>query len=252
MSDNFVNNINKYLDVYQFETVLPGCKKKVKFKPLVTKQLKGLLVYKDENDPAKLEEALDYLLLGSIIDEDFNINDLYLQDRHFLLLEIRKRTMGSGYKFTYKCPDCKSQSLKTINLDNLEVIQYPDKVDDIVKLDDNLKVRLKHITRGEQKEAYKKLESGVLDDNRLFDVNVISNACSIVSIFTPEGEDSNINIDQKIYFIENIPRGMYEKITEWLSKNEFGLKFNVKIKCNNPECNKEKEVDVPFDSFFFT
>ena len=249
------NDFLEYLNIYEFETILPGSKKKVRFKPLTTNQLKKLLIYENEEDPEKLEEAFDVLIASSVLDENFNIDEIYLQDRIFFLFEIRKKTKGQKYKFTYKCPKCDSQSLRTIDLDKLKVDEYPKELDDIVKLDDNLKVRLRFLTRGEQKTVYKHLKEKYpqleTETEIVTQSTIVSDANSIISIITPKGEDTDVTLDQKVYFIENIPTPLYEKIKNWFEDNSFGINFSIKIKCSNSECKTTREIVVPFDNFFF-
>ena len=96
-------DFRNYLNVYEFNTTLPGSGEEVTFRPITTGQLKKLLIYENETDPMVIEGALDDLISSCIVNEDFNINDLYLQDRFFLLVEIRKKSKGENYSFQYNC-----------------------------------------------------------------------------------------------------------------------------------------------------
>ena len=136
-------DLTKYLNVYDFETTLPGSGEVIKFRPMTTGQLKKMLVYENSTNPMVVEKALDELISSSIISEGFNIGNLYLQDRFFLLIEIRKKTKGELYKFNFTCPQCKSQSLQIINLDKLMVKTLPKDVDYNIKLDDNFTINVK-------------------------------------------------------------------------------------------------------------
>ena len=71
-----LENVQKYLNCYEFSETLPGSGKKVKIKPFNTFQLKRLLSYGTGDDDS--ETALDDLIVGSVVDEDFNIDELYL------------------------------------------------------------------------------------------------------------------------------------------------------------------------------
>lgn len=243
-----MSDFKKYLDVYQFDTVLPGCGKSVRFKPITTGQLKKILVYENDDDPRVIDEILDELINSSILTEDFNIDDIYLQDRIFLLLEIRKKSKGDKYQFQFKCPKCESQNLCTINLNDLEVTKFPEKVNPVVKIDDNIKIIMKHITRGEQKEAFKKLDSNIKNRNQK-SVNMITltYAASINGMILPEGEQ-DLTFDEKIYFIDNIPQQAYEKINKWLLDFNFGVDFSYMIKCFN--CGFKNKNEMPINDFF--
>ena len=87
-----MSDFKKYLNVYEFETTLPGSGVTIKFKPITTGQMKKLLVYENETDPSMVEEAMDELINSSVSTEGFDVKDVWLQDRFFLLVEIRRKT----------------------------------------------------------------------------------------------------------------------------------------------------------------
>ena len=116
-----MSDFKNYLNTFVFDTVLPGSGKTIKFKPITTGQLKNMLLYQDVEDAGKIELALDQLITECVVSEDFDINDLYLQDRFFLLVEIRKCSKGNVYSFQAKCGSCDSQTMINITLNNLIV-----------------------------------------------------------------------------------------------------------------------------------
>lgn len=247
-------DFKKYLNVYSFQTVLPGSGQEIRFKPITTGQLKRLLSYENTDDPAIVERALDELISSSIETEGFNIEDLYLQDRFFILLEIRKKTKGEKYQFTFNCPECKSQSMSSIDLSTLEVKKLEmDKIEDVVKLDDNISLRMGFVTRKMEKEAFElaKKIMGSSKNNALkqAETAVIMQALAVKSIITPDGEDNNINVMEKKYLLETIPQQLYEKVQEWFNQNSFGVDFKTSISCIS--CDYKKEINIPVEDFFF-
>ena len=245
-------DFRNYLNVYEFETVLPGSGETVKFRPITTGQLKQLLVYENETNPIVVEKALDETLItSSVISEGFNINNLYLQDRFFLLVEIRRKSKGDNYQFEYVCPECKSQSVQNVKLNELKVTSIPEDIKDIVEIDKNLSVKLAHVTRGGQKEAYKNIKNikKLTDTQRITEMSLFTHAASIQSIIVPEGEITDATIMDRKYLLENIPTNAYEKIRDWFSDNNFGMDFNYTIACKG--CDHEEILDIPIENFFF-
>ena len=100
-----------YLNVYEFDCVLPGTKQEVKYKPITTNQIKKLLVYENELNPIKIEQAYNELISSCVISEEFDINSIYIKDREFLLINLRKVSKGEQYEFTFTCPECKSGNM---------------------------------------------------------------------------------------------------------------------------------------------
>lgn len=114
-----MSDFKKYLNNFVFETVLPGSGKTIKFHPITTGQIKKLLLYEASDDPETIEGILDELISECVTTEDFDIGDLYLQDRFYLLVEIRRATKGSYYQFQTICSKCESQSQQNIDLGEL-------------------------------------------------------------------------------------------------------------------------------------
>jgi len=243
-------DFKNYLNAYEFETTLPGSKEVVKFKPITTGQLKKMLVYENENDPMVIENALDELISSSIISEGFDINKLYLQDRFFLLVEIRRKSKGDSYSFQYNCPVCNTQTIQNIKLSDLNVKELPQDIENVVNLDEKLKVELSHITRGKQRQAYRGIskDKTLNDTQKVTEMALFTHAASIDAIIVPEGRIPDASLNDRKYLLENIPTEAYGKIRDWFNENDFGMDFRYTIKC---KCGKEKRVDVPVENFFF-
>ena len=244
-----MSDLRSYINVYEFTTILPGTGREIKFKPITTNHIKKLLVYENETDPTIIETIMDELIMSSVITEDFNLDDLYLQDRYFLLLELRKKSKGSKYNTKYICDKCGSQNLVIIDLNDLTIKNRIDG-DNIVKISDGLILYLKHITRGKQKEAYKTVSKNEMSDLQyLSELGILTFAIGIQKIEAPNSIFENISLEDRKYFLENIKLEDYEKIREWYNNNDFGPELTKTIKCNG--CDKEETIDIPIGDFFF-
>jgi hypothetical protein len=232
---------------YVHEVVLPGSGEVVKFRPLKVKNMKRFLIIDD--NVGSIENAIDDVLQDCIISENINVDDLYLQDRFFLIVELRKRSKGSLYKFNYTCQKCNSQSLQTIDLNVLKV-KNPDCKEEEVKLNDNITVLLSLLKRKDQKEAVRLANNMNMSSYQmaLMDSAMLLHASGIKKIITPEGVDEP-SLAEKTEFINDISPGEYEIIRDWYENRDFGVDLKHTIKC--PHCLDEKEVEVPMDNFFF-
>lgn len=240
-----LENIQKYLNCYEFSETLPGSGKKVKIKPFNTFQLKKLLSYGTGDDDSEM--ALDDLIVGSVVDEGFNIDELYLEDRFFLLVAIRRRTKGNLYKFVYNCPKCSSQTMQSIDLSKLPTKKLG-KHDTTIKLDDNIAVELQILTRGVQKAAATKVDKDLEYQQKMIDQALWSHALCIKKIVTPDGESAPTPEDA-YEFVNIIPEGLYEKIRDWFVNLNFGVEFKYKMKCDR--CTATDEVEISLESFLF-
>lgn len=117
MSENF----KRYLNVYEWETQLPGTGAVIKYKPITTGQIKKLLMFTDSDDDSAIETALDTLIQECVVTEGFDIHKLYLPDRFFILVEIRNATKGNRYSIPTTCLKCGSQTIQNVDLSKLPV-----------------------------------------------------------------------------------------------------------------------------------
>jgi len=250
-----MSDFKKYINVYEFDCILPGNGKEVKFKPITTGQMKSLLVYEGEKRPSKIEEALDNLITSSVTSENFDVAELYLQDRFCLLIELRKKTKGNEYQFNLTCPICKSQSIQNIDLDDLVISKINKRLSKKVKINDDITVELGHIRRKDQVKAFRLVDknfkiSKFTETQRLAEITLYTYAQAIETIVTPDGEEKNIDLEDKVFLLNNIPQDDYTKITDWFEKNNFGVEFSYTAKCIHCD-DFEQKRDIPVSNFFF-
>lgn len=239
-----------FVNVYDFSCELPGSKEIVKFKPVTTGQIKKLLTYEKETNYVIQEQALDDLVSSSVLSDGFNIDELYIYDRMFLLMEIRKKTKGEVLEFKITCPKCESQSLNRVNLDQLKLTQLENEDNHVIEID-KIKIHLKHMKRKHQKEDIKPhhFTKQMTDIQKSYIFQVLFHACAIDKIETPNGIDENINIKDRVYFIENIPMQQMDVIKKELEKMAFGWELENKIQCVH--CGHESIESIPIQQNFF-
>jgi len=241
----------QHVNVYDFTCELPGSKQTVQFKPVTTGQIKKLLSYENETNYVVQEQALDDLISSSVLSDGFDIGELFIYDRLFLLLEIRKKTKGEILEFQLNCDKCNSQSLQRVNLDSLEIVE-PENLDNvIVELSNDIKVHLRHMKRKhQQQEMLSRFFPKNATDRQLgYMFQVLFHACAIDKIETPSGIDEELSIKDKIYFVEEIPMHEMEKIQKSVDSMGFGWKLEYGYDCIH--CKHENKDMIPIQQNFF-
>lgn len=239
-----------YLNVYNFTCELPGTGEKVEFKPITTGQLKRLLTYENEKNPVFQEKAIDDLIGMSIVTEGYNPDTMFLEDRFFFLVQMRKKSKGEVIEFTNKCKQCNSQTLNRLNLDDLKTIPKDPEENTEVELSNGIKVKLKHVTRIEQKQISSNRFKGLNEIQNSTEMQIYTTALGIESITTPDDvEESELTLEDRKYFIENIPTNEFEKLRDWYDDNFFGIEFKTEQKCFH--CGEAEKIEIPLDGSFF-
>jgi hypothetical protein len=236
-------DLQKYLNVYRFQTVLPGSSKKIILTPITTAQMKQLL-----SSPEDSDTTLDTLITSCVKEPvDFDINDLYLEDRFFLLVELRKKTKGNFYTFTSSCVKCNSDSIQNIDLSKMKVKKMG-KLNYIIKLDDNISVQMKYFTRGIQYAAQQLASVHANEVHKVIESAIYKYALCIEKIILPDKEILPAP-DEAIEFMNIIPFDFYAKIRDWFDAVDFGLEFKFEYVCD--VCKHKEIVEVPLESFLF-
>lgn len=243
-----MSKLSKYIDVYNRDVVLPGSGETVTIKPLTTNLMKGLLIHENQTDPIEGEEIMDDIIEASVATENFSINDIYIQDKYFLFIEIRKLTKGDYYQFLYECPVCGGKTVTNVDLKDLKLtnMQEP-KNSEVSILQDKVKLEMAFLTRGMQKEAYEKIKNISNENQKKVEMVLATLAQSITKIITEEGEE-DISLEEKMEFIGELPESEYSKLNKWFTENDFGIDLNVNMMCN--ECGNKETDTIPLDGFF--
>jgi hypothetical protein len=245
-------DINKYVNSYEFDYTLPGSNEVIIYKPITTGQLKKLLPYENETDTKIVEKLLDDLISNCVLSEGFNIDNLYLEDRFALLIELRRKSKGEEYSFIYTCPKCESRTPITKDLNTLKCTKKSFENDTFV-INENLSCKLDQITRGEQKKIYEMIEKeGITNNNlKIAQIATYSYAMSMRTFITPEGETNDVSIEDKINIIDGTFNDkQYENFVKWFSDNAFGIDFSFDFQCSNTECNNKEQYSIPLTNFF--
>jgi len=241
----------QYINPYQNTVILPGSGESIIIKPVTTKQMKRLLIYEDSNDPSALEIGMDEMISTSVISEDFKPMNLYIQDRFYLLLEIRKASKGSEYSFTNNCEHCGGQSKQNIDLNTLNVKKLPEKIDNVVEINENLCIEFDLLKREHQHNAMVKVLADKTIENenlKVVEIGTFVYAYSIKKITVPQG-DIIPSIEEAYYLLDNLNIEGTDKISKFFESIDFGIEMSYEKEC--PHCKEKEKIEIPLDKMFY-
>lgn len=248
------SSLENELKVFEFSDVLPASEIEIRYKPINTKLTKKLLTYEKATSQEDQEEALDVLIKETLL-TPMNPDDLYLNDRFYFLLSLRKNSKGSDYTIKDKCPECNGQFMQNIPLDEFEVKRIDKSAyDPIVKITNKTFLELDMLTRGHQKEVYKKFGpvKEKAKDESMQRINQALGllAHTIKSITIDGNTDSDISLDDKIELVNMLPASVVEKISDWQKEHDYGYQ-DVSLTLICPHCGEyKKTIEVRMSDAF--
>ncbi len=241
-----------YLNVFEFNCILPGSQENIRFKPLTVAALKKVLAYEGDTSNAEVITSMfDDIFKTCVLNSDFDPHDLLIFDRYQLLLEIRKKTKGEKTEFEFNCPKCKSQSIQKVDYEDIETLPVPKEIDYIIPLTDQLSISMRYLTRRDELRVFKIVNDntkGMKPNQKEGESALFLEAMAVDQIITPQGPQEGIDIYDKKFLLEELPQPLYEKVGEWHEKYKFGPQLEIKIKC--PHCEHKIEQNISDQNFF--
>ena len=198
-----------------------------------------------------------YKLMCDIIDEclidklGISVYDLHLGDYQYLLHKLRIVTYGSDYKVAVRCPYCGHIYQTSINLDDLNVIEYSDDCNKLLTVElptSKRTIELRYQTpRLLDKIEQRKRE--ILQKSEDKNINYSLLLTLMYSIKTVDGEEMNHNALES--FVKNLPMRDTNILLQRIDKinKMIGIEPSTTIICE--KCGNEIDFPFRYSSEFF-
>jgi len=227
-----------------YELTLPSNGKKIKYRPFLVREEKILIMALETEDQKQITAAIIQILTACIMTRGVKLNELATFDIEYLFLNVRSKSVGETISLNLICPDDEKTSVEvSIDLDSIKVKKDKSHTN-IVKLDDNLSLKLKYPSMKQFIES--NFEAGVETVSNTMDV-VIS---SIDMIYNEE-ESWNASESTKKEledFIDQLNTKQFKLIENFFDTMP---KLSHKIKVKNPKTDVESTVLLEGLAAFF-
>ena len=227
-----------------YELTLPSNGKKIKYRPFLVREEKILIMALETEDQKQITAAIIQILTACIMTRGVKLNELATFDIEYLFLNVRSKSVGETISLNLICPDDEKTSVEvSIDLDSIKVKKDKSHTN-IVKLDDNLSLKLKYPSMKQFIES--NFEAGVETVSNTMDV-VIS---SIDMIYNEE-ESWNASESTKKEledFIDQLNTKQFKLIENFFDTMP---KLSHKIKVKNPKTNVESTILLEGLAAFF-
>ena len=127
-----------------YELELPSNGKKIKYRPFLVREEKILIMALESEDMKQITDAIIQILSDCIQTRGIKVSDLSTFDIEYLFLNVRAKSVGETVEVNVTCPDDGETTVQMeIPIDDIKVQKSKDHKN-IIKLDDNLSMKLKY------------------------------------------------------------------------------------------------------------
>ena len=127
-----------------YDLTLPSTGKKIKYRPFLVREEKILIMAMESEDMTEITNAIVQILSDCIISKDVKVESLATFDIEYLFLNVRSKSVGETVDVNITCPDDgETQVEMSIDIDSIKV-QKNRGHKNIIKLDDELSLKLKY------------------------------------------------------------------------------------------------------------
>jgi len=229
-----------------YELELPSNGKKIKYRPFLVREEKILIMALESEDMKQITSAIVQILTDCIQTKGVKVSDLATFDIEYLFLNIRARSVGESVEVNVTCPDDGETSVQMeIDIDAIKV-QKDKNHKNIIKLDDNLSMKLKYPSLEQFIENNFEYNEEVSDVNK--SLSMITSCIEMV--YDSEESWNAVDCTKKELeeFIEQLNTKQFKEIETFFTTMP---KLSHTIKVTNPNTKVKSDIVLEGLTAFF-
>jgi hypothetical protein len=230
-----------------YELELPSTGKKIKYRPFLVKEEKILIIALETEDTKQISNAIVQILSECILTRGVKVKDLSTFDIEYLFLNVRAKSVGETVEVNVTCPDDGETTVQMeIELDSIKVKKDPSH-SNIIKLDDNLSMKLKYPSLDQFVENNFEVADGDNDVDK--SLTMITSCIDIVYDSEESWNASDCSKKELKEFVEQMNTKQFKEIENFFVTMP---KLSHTVKVKNPNTKVESEVVLEGLVSFFT
>ena len=188
------------------DITVPSLQKKIKFRPMLVKEEKILLMAKASEDDNDIFNAVLQVVNNCAVSEGFDVTKLAIFDLEYLFLKIRAFSIGETTEVSFKDNEDEKVYDFEIDLNTIEVV-FPENTKNTINITDNSGFTLRYPPA----TLYSDKEFLSLEPNKVFDRLVLE---CLDKIFDGEQvyQASLYKKEELQDFVESLPIKTYDEI----------------------------------------
>lgn len=230
-----------------YELELPSTGKKIKYRPFLVREEKILVMALETEDMKQITNAVVQILSDCILTKNFNVSELATFDIEYLFLNVRSKSVGETVEISITCPDDNETQVNVeVDIDSIKVQKNP-KHTNIIKLDDDLSMRLRYPALDQFIENNFEFK----DNNSEVDKSLDMIISCIDMIYNAEDSWSAADVTKQELkeFVEQMNTKQFKQIESFF---ETMPKLSHKVVVKNPNTEVESTVTLEGLASFFS
>jgi len=185
-----------------YEMTLPSTGKKIKYRPFLVREEKILIMAMESENMSEITNAIVQILSDCIVSKDIKVESLATFDIEYLFLNVRAKSVGETVDVNITCPDDgETQVEMSIDIDSIKV-QKTRGHKNIIKLDDELSMKLKYPSLDQFVENNFETEEGASEINQ--SLSMITSCVEMIYNQEESWEASDYSKKELDEFIEQL------------------------------------------------
>ena len=230
-----------------YELVLPSNGKKIKYRPFLVREEKILIMAMESEDMKQITNAIVQILSDCIISKDVKVESLSTFDIEYLFFNVRGKSVGETVEVNITCPDDgETQVEMVIDIDSIKVQKIKGHKN-IIKLDDNLSMKLKYPSLEQFVEN--NFEVAETQSSVGQSLSMITSCIEMVYNNDESWEATDCTKEELEEFIEQLNTKQFKEIENFFTTMP---KLSHTIVVKNPNTGMESEVVLEGLASFFS
>ena len=229
-----------------YDLTLPSTGKKIKYRPFLVREEKILIMAMESEDMTEITNAIVQILSDCILTKDVKVESLATFDIEYLFLNVRAKSVGETVDVNITCPDDgETQVEMSINIDTIKV-QKTRGHKNIIKLDDELSMKLRYPSLEQFVENNFETADGVSEVGQ--SLSMITSCVDMIYNAEESWEASDYSKKELDEFIEQLNTKQFKQIEKFFTTMP---KLSHKLMVKNPNTGVESEVVLEGLASFF-
>jgi len=230
-----------------YDLTLPSTGKKIKYRPFLVREEKILIMAMESEDMTEITNAIVQILSDCIVSKDIKVESLATFDIEYLFLNVRSKSVGETVDVNITCPDDgETQVEMSIDIDSIKV-QKNKGHKNIIKLDDELSLKLKYPSLEQFVENNFETTEGTSEIGQ--SLSMITSCVEMIYNSEESWEASEYSKKEMDEFIEQLNTKQFKQIEKFFTTMP---KLSHTIAVKNPKTGVESEIVLEGLASFFS